>query len=229
MSDKELSDSNTPDDNQLETPLISPEEEKPKKPGFFTRLFGWWFNKDSRFGKFNRSVVRVLAFLVILFSLGFVATYFALFLPAKKALEQRTNEYIALETQYTEAQNELTTLANELALARSELILATDQLAKSENHMELLRLLNDLMEANYNIAGNKFDLARTNLENAQARLLSLEKAIAAADPELFTSISGRLTQAISDLRIKSSNTAIDVTLMVNQLREFETKSFGSEK
>lgn len=212
-----------------ETPFIAPEEEKPKKPGIFTRLHRWWFNKDSKFGRFNQRALRVLTTIAVLFAIGFAVCYFMLYRPATQDLKALADKYVALETQHTQALKDITAQAEEIVVLSAEVIQLNDQLDKEKAHMDLLHLENDLMEAKYFIADDSFSSARTSLESAKTRLESLEKTISAADPELYKSLMGRLTQAISDLNIKSANTATDVTMIVNQLKEFETKSFGSEK
>jgi len=213
----------------LETPFIAPEEEKPRKPNIFTRLHRWWFNKDSKFGRFNQKALRVLTTIAVLFVIGFAVCYFVLYRPATQDLKGMADKYVALETQYTQAQNDITAQSEEIVVLSAEVIQLTDQLEKEKNHMDLLRLQSDLMEAKYYIADDSFSSARTSLESAKTRLEALEKTISAADTELYKSLMGRLTQAISDLNIKSANTATDVTLIVNQLKEFETKSFGPEE
>lgn len=212
-----------------EKPFIAPEEEKPKKPGIFTRLHRWWFNKDTKFGRFNQKALHVLTTIAVLFAIGFAVCYFVLYRPATQDLKGMADKYVALETQHTQAQKDNTAQAEEIVVLSAEVIQLNDQLEKEKAHMDLLRLENDLMEAKYYIADDSFSSARTSLESAQTRLEGLEEVITAADAELYKSLQGRLTQAISDLSIKSANTATDVTMIVNQLKEFETKSFGSEE
>lgn len=213
----------------LETPLIAPEEEKPRKPNIFTRLHRWWFNKETKFGRFNQKALRVLTTVAVLFVAGFAVCYLVLYRPATQELQSMSDQYVALETQYTQAQKDITAQAEDIVVLSAEAIQLRDQLEKEKSHMELLRLQSDLMEAKYYIADDSFSSARTSLESAKTRLEGLEKTISAADAELYKSLMGRLTQAISDLNIKSANTATDVTMIVNQLKEYETKSFGPEE
>ncbi|MEL7642646.1 MAG: hypothetical protein AAGU25_00915 [bacterium] len=212
-----------------EKPFITPEEEKPKKPGIFTRLHRWWFNKDSKFGRFNQKALRVLTAIAVLFAIGFAVCYFVLYRPATQDLQAMADKYVAQETQYTQSLKDVTAQAEEIVVLSAEVIQLNDQLEKEKAHMDILRLETDLMEAKYYIADDSFSSARTSLESAKTRLEGLEKMISATDAELYKSLMGRLTQAISDLSIKSANTATDITMIVNQLREFETKSFGSEE
>jgi hypothetical protein len=204
------------------------EAPQPKKPGIFTRFHRWLYNPDTKFGRFNRRMRTAFIVALVFLGIGFGLTYFFLCRPTLTALQGRNADYDTLLANYTQAQKDLTAQYEEVSRLNSELTKTTDQLAKEQNHLELMRLLNDLMEAKYYIADDSFDTARTSLESAQTRLAGLETAIKAADPELYNSVSSRLEGAITDLRIKSVNTAMDITLIVNQLREFENKSFGTE-
>ncbi len=215
-------------ENNLETGKKE-ESDQPKKPGVFKRFGGWFYNPETKFGRFNRRMFKAFVVAVVFTVIGFALTYFFLFRPTFEALQAKNAEFDTVQSGYIQAQTELTAQYNEVTRLGSELLKANDQLAKEQNHMVLLRLVNDLMEANYHIAGSNFDSARTSLESARTRLSGLEFVMQTTDADLYTSLSGRLDQAISDLRIKSTNTAVDVTLIVNQLREYELKSFGPEK
>ena len=47
------------------------------------RFFRFWFNRQTRFGRFNRTAVRWLAIIIILFALGLLAGYQFLYKPAQ--------------------------------------------------------------------------------------------------------------------------------------------------
>ncbi len=205
------------------------EAAQPKKPGLFKRFHRWLYNPETKFGRFNRRMRTAFIVALVFLAIGVGVMYFFLYRPTLTVLQGRNAEFDALQAENTQAQKDLTAQYEEVSRLNSELIKTTDQLAKEQNHLELMRLLNDLMEAKYYIADDGFDTARASLESAQTRLTGLETAIKAADPELYSSVSTRLAGAIADLRVKSFNTAMDITLIVNQLREFENKSFGPEK
>ncbi len=227
MSEEEQKSENI-EQSEIKEHIGVEETPQPKKPGLFARFHRWLYNPETKFGRFNRRMRTALIVALVFLGIGIGLTYFFLCRPTLTALQGRNAEYDALLANYTQAQKDLTAQYEEVSRLNSELIKTTDQLAKEQNHLELMRLLNDLMEAKYYIADDSFDTARASLESAQTRLVGLETAIKAADPELFASVSNRLEGAIADLRIKSVNTAMDITLIVNQLREFENKSFGIE-
>lgn len=213
----------------IEQPETREEAAQPKKSGLFKRFHRWLYNPETKFGRFNRRMRTAFIVALVFLAIGVGVMYFFLYRPTLTVLQGRNAEFDALQAENTQAQKDLTAQYEEVSRLNSELIKTTDQLAKEQNHLELMRLLNDLMEAKYYIADDSFDTARASLESAQTRLAGLETAIKAADPELYSSVSTRLAGSIADLRVKSFNTAMDITLIVNQLREFENKSFGPEK
>jgi hypothetical protein len=75
-----------PDDEKTSNEKTSAPEQSapPPKRGVWARLV----NKDTRFGRFNRALLRWLAIVLSLFLLGLLAAYFALVRPLQLQNEQ---------------------------------------------------------------------------------------------------------------------------------------------
>ncbi len=197
------------------------------RPGFIKRAWRWWINPQSKFGRFNRRALKFLALAVIFLMMGAGLFWYFLYRPAAVSMKMQQAEMISLQETNTLLQKELTAQHDQATRLTAELESATTELDGVAGHMDLLRVMGDMMEANYNIAQKDLYSARKNLEAAQKRFTKMGPFIQGKEPELFHSVAGRLQQAIADLKVNTQNTATDVMLMVDQLKEFEKQVWGN--
>ena len=186
-----------------------------KKPG---RL-NWIINKESKFGRFNRNLIRGLGWAAIIFTLGFFSVYYLLYNPLLEENERvsQTNHNTQLELKTAQAalnatagtttqQSTLTVnqrllpaamidvnqqvLQIELALAKRDSAGAADQLKKLQE--TFTTFVPEVQQVDPDLA---------NLLDTRLKLVSVE---AARDPKTAQNDLQVITGYLQDLVLKIS-------------------------
>ncbi|HVN53994.1 MAG TPA: hypothetical protein VMT46_06655 [Anaerolineaceae bacterium] len=192
-----------------------------KKPR--SGVLNFFFNPDTRFGRFNRATLRVVATVVGLFALGLLSAYLLLYRPAQQELQQtkadlaRANQRLdSLQTDLDQAR-----LAQENSNRSSQELSGQTEMAN--NHVLLLQAMNKANLARLALAKNDPAGAEQALKDAPAILLKLNPAISAENGDLAKSIQTRLNLALNEIRSDPRTATSDLGILNDQFLDLEKK------
>lgn len=192
----------------------APEPEKPPRKN----LFQWWFNPESRFGRFNRRLLRSLVIIVVLFGLGVASLYFLRYQP----LQRQYNENQAKLDAALENLNSLTSQAATLRASSANLQESNDSRLVETG---LLRLQRDAAQARAELLAGKPESASAALVSAGKTLTPLAAAFKGADSSLAAAIQARLDLARTEITSDPKTAASDLVILAQQLDEMEALLF----
>ncbi len=131
---------------------VSAEEGTPPgKPSFFKRVMHSIFSKDTRVGRFMQPLLRTIALIVAMLSLGILAAYFVIYLPVRQQRDQALGEISRLNQEVESIQASLDQTQSELdALTTSSGAEIAD--LQAENELSSFRVFfliakNDVLRA----------------------------------------------------------------------------------
>ena len=158
---------------------LTAETVKPKKSAF---------GAETRAGRALRQTIRVIAFIVGFFGLGFFTCYLLLLRPLQNQSRANSIEVVQLRQDLEAKQAELDKNEVSVTGAQSESKSLAANLEKANARLTVLEVLNQVTEARFNLAENNTSAARLTLDKAE-KLLSgsmpqLEK-LGAAQPDTF--------------------------------------------
>ena len=180
------------------------------KPPSGSRRFAYrLFNRETRSGRFFRSLLNGLLFFVILAGIGALAVYLLLYRP----LDERLNETQAQAAQTTadleQAQKDLAAARNAQKAAEARAEQDQDRLVTELTRVQILRALGELKTAKVAIyaedkeaAEQAMDSAETITQQASARLNRIEPNASSTLDALFTLVRNGLDR---DLELASAD------------------------
>jgi hypothetical protein len=196
-----------------------------RKPGLLARLFGWWFNPETRLGRFNRAGLRWTVGILAVFAAGLLVAYFVLYRPAQSRALQAQAELVQTRQQLAGVQEQLTAAQGALSTAQGDLQNLRGQVAALEAHVSLLRALNDVNNARLNIADKSITAARLSLTAAGEDVKGLEDFLQSKDPATASALQSRLSLAINELNSSPDVASSDLKILADQLTKLETVYF----
>ena len=221
-------------DDEVKEPVIETEvvEEQPqaaeeipsapKKPGWMKRFMAWLFNDESRFGRFNKSLLRLITIIVILFAAGVLVTYFVLYQPVKNQLVDSTttlkdvtvqlNENIATLDEVEAALDDMTTAYDDLA----------DDYAYTTAQNQLLRMYTKVVDAQMLIQTKSYTEAKKELADAREILDDVLPELTKVNKTDAERLDSRLDLVISEFGNDVKAAESDLEVMVTWILEFDT-------
>ena len=203
----------------VQEPAEQPEVEK--KPGWFKRFMAYLFNTDTRLGRFNKSFLRLLVAMVVLFAAGVLVTYFMLYLPARIQLTDTT---AILKTNTTQLQSVQKSL-DESDAALSDMTTAYDQLtmqyAYTTTQNQLLRVYGKVVDAQMQIKDKDYTGAKKTLTEARTILDAALPEMKKANAEDADRLDSRLNLVISEFGNDVKAAESDLTVMVDWIGQFD--------
>ena len=170
-----------------------------KKPTIFKRGGMWLFNPESKFGRFNRGLVRGLGWFAASFLVGFLVAFFALYQPEKAALQQ-ANETIA------EQAGEVENAKGQLQTANDEIARLMDELKQMQADLDTQTLRGGLYAALSQVNAARVALferdgvaAKEALKSAADDLAAVRAELEALDPAAAKAMLARLAVAENEL------------------------------
>lgn len=197
---------------------------EPAGPSFGQRLGRFFFSSETRFGRFNRALLRYTVIILAALAIGAGLIYFLLYQPyvssAQAELQTtsaRLDESQSLLEAARQENDELRAQAEE-AMTALEAANARVQVLKVLHHTSVARLA--LMDKNGPAAQQALTAAKTELE----RLLPLVRQI---DGELADLLKGRLELAIGELT-RDPKAALSDLEILSRMLELQEKFFAGE-
>lgn len=186
-------------------------------------VLGFLFSPDTRFGRFNRAALRVLATAVGLFALGLLSGYLLLYRPALQELQQSKADLARANQRLDSLQADLdqARLAQEDSKKSSQALSGQTEMAN--NHVLLLQAMNKANLARLALAKNDPAGAEQALKDAPAILLKLNPAISAENTDLAKSIQARLNLVLTEVRSDPKTAASDLGILNDQFLALEKK------
>jgi hypothetical protein len=203
------------------TPNIDAQTVEEKKPGILKRFFSFLFNKDTSFGRFNKSFLRLLVAVLVLFAAGLLVTYFALYLPAKKQLAETSAVLETTTAQLTDTTNTL----DEVDAALSDMTTAYDQLtadyAYATAQNQLLRMYSKVVDAQMLIKDKNYSEAKKVLAEARVVLDAALPEMQKVNADDADRMDARLDLVISEFGNDVKAAESDLGVMVTWIGEFD--------
>ena len=221
-------------DDEVKEPVIEAEvvEEQPqtdeeapsgpKKPGWMKRFMAWLFNDESRFGRFNKSLLRLITVIVVLFAAGVLAAYFILYRPAKSQLTDTTavlkdtttqlNENIATLDEVEAALDDMTTAYDDL----------TEDYAYTTAQNQLLRMYAKVVDAQMLIQTKNYTEAKKQLADAREILDDVLPELTKVNETDAERLDSRLDLVISEFGNDVKAAESDLEVMVTWILEMDT-------
>lgn len=194
-------------------------EPAPKKLSLLAKIF----NKETRFGRFNRALVRTLGIIVGLFALGLLAGYILLYQPTERQLASTQVDLDSahiqignLESTAEDSQAKYDELNRSYATAQSLLDGVTAR-------MHLARMSSAVLQARLALADRDGPTAQKALKAAQQEMDALKGSAGKADPETANDIQTRLTLASSELTRDPKTADADLQILSDALNTLDGK------
>jgi hypothetical protein len=195
----------------IETPAAETAPvETPKKPSWLSRLGHWWFNPESRFGKFNRAALRILTFAVVLIAAGAMLVYFWLYRPTMQAW-QSSQEDLASTSQ------ELSRVESELANLKVDYEKTVGEVENLRTRYQVMGMLSQVNEARTALLSEDAVKAQTALTEAGKIFTDAQPALENLDMDNAAQIKLRLSLAESELSTDSQTAIKDLEILANGL------------
>lgn len=195
----------------VETPVVEAAPvETPKKPSWISRLGRWWFNPESRFGRFNRAALRVLTFAVVLFAAGAMLVYFWLYRPTQQAWQASQEKLASTSQELAGVESELANLKVDYEKAAGEV----DNLRTRYQVMGMLSLVNHARAA---LLSKDADAAQTALTEAKKILEEAQPALDSLDKDNTAQIKLRLSLSESEVGTDPETALKDLEILANGL------------
>ena len=137
-----------------------------KKPGPLT----WIFNKDTRLGRTNRSIVRTTGWVIGFFALGFLAVYLLLYVPLSQDYEKLSQDYLNAQQQFKTAQ----------AGFKS----TQETSSKVQNTLAQVKIARDVLDINNQVLQIELAVAQHDDPGSAYYLKKLQASVETALPEI---------------------------------------------
>lgn len=195
---------------------------EPKKPIWVKRFMNWLFNDESRFGRFNKSLLRLITIVVVLFAAGVLVAYFVLYRPTKSQL---TNTTAVLRDTTTQLNENVGTL-DEVEAALDDMTIAYDDLTEDYAYTtaqnQLLRMYAKVVNAQMLIQSKSYTEARKELADAREILDVIMPELTKVNETDAERLDSRLDLVISEFGNDVKAAESDLEVMVVWIVEFDT-------
>lgn len=181
------------------------------------RFFQFWFHRQTRFGRFNRVVVRWLAIIIILFALGLLAGYQFLYKPAQSSSQE-------LQLQLDQDRSQAATLNSQVTALSTQVAALSQQnasLLPASDRAQLLELASQFQTARLYLEKKDFDSAQKVLLANRTALADAAPVIASQDKSMSQTLQTLLDQSMSVLSSDPQKAAGNLDALIKLLLTLE--------
>ena len=192
--------------------------QKPKKT--FSQVV---FNKETGFGRFMRGLVKTIAAIVILVSVGLILGYFLFYKPLVDEHTLLKSDHQAAMTQVIDLQAELDKKSAGFIDLESDASIAQEQLETNETRVKFLQLKNSVMQARYLTLAKDGPGAREAVQTAQVLITDLQPGFEKlkAEADVLDVVDKRLALVLSELTSDPKTAQKDLETAYTRLLEIE--------
>jgi hypothetical protein len=205
-----------------ENPALQPETAEPQKEQQKHSWFYRLLDPSTRFGRFMRAALRILAAIVGLFALGLLSGYLLLYRPLLLQYDTRQLDLNTVQQSLSDTQSQLSAAQSDNSDLQSDLQRSQSDLEDAHTTIDYLVLKADLLKARLSLmqeAGGPDAMAA--LKDAKRDLDILLPAVNQIDPNLANLLSSRLDVVIEEL-------IRDPTVAASELDELYTRLLDLE-
>ena len=192
----------TPEKSKQAEEMGKPVSKEAERPASL-RFFNFWFNRQTRFGRFNRAAMRWLAIIIILFALGLLTGYQFLYKPVQTQLDQVKSQSATLSSQ-----------AAALSTQNASLLPANDR-------AHLLEMASQFQSARLYLEKKDFDSAQKLLLANRAALNDAAPMIAKQDSNMPQSLQTLLDQSLTVLASDPQKAANNLDALIKLMLTLE--------
>ncbi|HJX40830.1 MAG TPA: hypothetical protein VJ345_05145 [Anaerolineales bacterium] len=174
--------------------------------------------EPSRAARFFRRGLRWAAGILAVFTMGFLATWYAQVVP-------KAREISSLQAQQAAAELRLAELET-LKTVRQENLQLTEQLDQAQARLELLSILVDVSRSQLGVAQEDPVHALAALDGTAEKLAALEGHLSGSDAEAVQGMAERLQQVLDEVNASLFNAQRDLEILSNTLLEMDRELFG---
>lgn len=205
-----------------ETPpsAVADLSEGPRK-NWFKRFINWLLSPNTRLGRFNRAVLRTLAWVVGFFALGVLVSYLVWYRPLQNELKQTKADL----AQAQEQSAELLVNQGESTRLKDANLQASLDLATATAHINLLNVVTDVQDVRYYVSEGNTAKARIALGDAKTALEIVLPDISQTDVKLGQSIQERFSLVEKELTGNKNTVLSDLDILTGQLDDAEKLLF----
>ncbi len=207
-------------------PAARPAPKKEPRPNFVVRFLAWWFDPDTRRGRFNRSASLWVGGFVGVFALGMLSTYLLLYRPLQLDAQQTQTSLKTAQQQLATVQDDLSKARQDLSGAQTQVAGLTASVASLKANVDLLQALSDVNLARLDLATHDTAGARTALAGTGDTLKSLAAFLQSKDASTAQSIQSRLALVLSELPGNPDTAASDLKILADQLGKLQSTYFS---
>ena len=183
-----------------------------KKKSGASRLF----DKESRLGRINRSIVRGLGWFVGLFALGFFAAFLLLYMPKAQDYESVLANYQQTSGQLEEAQNSLKTLQSENDTLKNEV-------GRYQTLSNTYAISEQTLQVQMALQQHDIQFAAYALKKLQSSFETYLPEVQKVDADLAKVIQGRLAVVEAELSSDAKTAQMDLETILKNLGEVKSK------
>jgi cell division protein FtsB len=180
----------------------------------------------SRFMRFLRKALIVLAVVAIIFFAGFLTDHFTRYRPLSDELDQTRAELEQAKLDLGGLEEENDSLTNANQAANNEIAEMKDELTAARANLLFYQVMVDVNTAQLELFLENIEGAKAALADSEGNLEELSPYINEVDPELALSLPRRLELIISGLERDPETARIDLELLTKDLLELEPLLVG---
>lgn len=196
----------------------------PKK-NWFKRFLNWWLGPDTKIGRFNRRVLRTLAWVLGLFALGLLVGYIFFYRPVANELAKSQADLTQARQQAAEMQPKLDLVQGDLSKLQDQDLQNRLDLATAQSHISLLSVITNVQKTRISLVGSDTAGARIALTDAKTALEIIQPGINQADMKLGQSIQDRFALVEKELTGDPKTALSDLAILAGQLADAEKLLF----
>ncbi|HEX9676806.1 MAG TPA: hypothetical protein VGA07_12600, partial [Anaerolineales bacterium] len=176
----------------------------------------------SRAARFFRRALRWAAGILAVFTIGFLATWYAQVVPKDREISSLREQQAAAESRIQALETELETLKT----VRQENLQLTEQLDQAQARLELLSILVDVSRSQLGVAQEDPVHALAALDGTAEKLAALEGHLSGSDAEAVQGMAERLQLVVAEVNADIFAAQRDLEILSNTLLEMDRELFG---
>ena len=178
--------------------------------------------EPSRAARFFRRALRWAAGILAVFTMGFLATWYAQVVPKAREISSLQEQQAAAESRIQSLETELETLKT----VRQENLQLTEQLDQAQARFELLSILVDVSRSQLGVAQEDPVHALAALDGTAEKLAALEGHLSGSDAEAVQGMAERLQLVVAEVNADIFAAQRDLEILSNTLLEMDRELFG---
>lgn len=181
--------------------------------------------EESRFRKFLRRLIRLLASILLIFGLGFLTAIYVFYQPKANELTATTKQLEEARAEIESLNSEIDELNDEIARLKSLEDTNKELKATIDNKNLLINLLTarlNVKSALLAIQNDELAQAQTLLETTASVMENIQPTLPAKDRQTFETLQSRLDLALSELETDTYAAQSDLDVLLTGLEELQS-------